>query len=78
MRVRFVTAVLILIWAVVSAPAAFAGTPDEDFAEAENTFKFQDYENASKMLEALLYPKIRITDPEKQIRAHEYLAASHF
>lgn len=63
---------------IVFAPPAFAGTPDDDFAEAENTFKFQDYESAARMLEALLYPKILISDSARQIKAREYLAACFF
>ncbi len=71
---------IIVVFAAFTAPClhAFAGTPDEAFAEAENTFRFQDYENASKMLESLLYPKILISDPARQIKAREYLAACWF
>jgi hypothetical protein len=78
--VRRLAAILIATLACLAVlPAdALAGTPEEDFAAAENTFRFQDYKTAEAMLRALLYPEVRLTSPDQVTRAHEYLGASYF
>jgi hypothetical protein len=73
-----ITSLVAMFTLLAAVQPAIASTPAEDFAQAENTFKFQDYEKASKMIEALLYPKMMLEDPALQIKAHEYLAACHF
>lgn len=78
MNGRTITMFVVLVALTASPVAAFADKADDDFAEAENTFRFQDYESAATKLEALLYPKILLTDPARQIKAREYLAACYF
>ncbi|HNZ02832.1 MAG TPA: hypothetical protein PLY68_08005 [Myxococcota bacterium] len=78
MPARIIAVTLMFFAAMVPSVRAQAGTPEEDFAEAENTFKFQDYETASRKLEALLYPRILLQDAPRQIKAREYLAACYF
>jgi len=53
---------------------AFAG-PAEDFKDAENTFLFQDYDEAVKKLDRLLHPR-SLLDPVRDLKAREYLGAS--
>ena len=57
---------------------ASAATPEEDFVAAENTFRFQDYPAARRMLESLLYPEVRLSDPDQVLKAREYLGAACF
>lgn len=75
---RYLTTMLLLLVSAGFSMSAAAATVEEEFAEAENTFKFQDYPAAAKMLETLLYPKIRVQDINQQLKAREYLAACHF
>ena len=71
---------LVLAAAVLASVSrqASASTPEEDFVAAENTFRFQDYPAARRMLEALLYPEVRLTDPDQVLKAREYLGAACF
>jgi len=55
-----------------------ADTPQEEFLEAENTFRFQDYKSAEKILYRLLHPEVLLDDPEEVIKAREYLGACYF
>ncbi len=65
--------------ALGQAPPAFAESdPSADFANAENVFRYQDYERAVLLLRPLLYPEVRLTSAEQRLRAREYLAASHW
>ncbi len=57
---------------------AWAATPEERFLEAENMFRFQDYQRAETLLAELLYPEVVLTAPEQVITAHEYLAACYY
>ena len=57
---------------------ARAGTPEDDFLAAENTFRFQDYKGAEARFHALLYPRILLTNADQLLKAREYLGASHF
>lgn len=67
-----------LLAASLSLPAASrAATPEEDFQAAENTFRFQDYARAVERLRPLLYPDVRLSQPEQVVKAHEYLAACY-
>lgn len=53
-------------------------TVEERFREAENTFRFQDYEKAEKLLYNLLHPEVLLTDPDQIIKAREYLGACYY
>ena len=53
-------------------------TPEERFKKAENTFRFQDYRRAVKQLESLLYPVVVLKDPNRILKAHEYLGACFY
>lgn len=63
------------------APASATDAPSDDpqveFRVAENTFRYQDYPAAVEKLEALLYPEVLLAE-EDEIRAREYLGASHW
>ncbi|NOZ02663.1 MAG: hypothetical protein GXP54_12350 [Deltaproteobacteria bacterium] len=70
-----ITAVLTaLLWTA----SAVAETPEFGFKEAENNFRFQDYKAAEKILRQLLHPEVLLKDPEKVIKAREYLGACYF
>ena len=62
----------------VGIPGARAESPEEGFKQAENTFRFQDYAGAEKILRQLLHPEVLLNDPEKIIKAREYLGACYF
>lgn len=57
---------------------AWAETPEELFQKAENVFRFQDYKTAESMLYALLYPELKLTNPDQIMKAHEYLGACYY
>lgn len=59
-----------------AAPAV--ASPEEDFRAGEDAFRYQNYELAVKTLEALIYPSLRLSDPQEIVRAREYLAASYW
>ncbi len=76
-RTRFLLVALAL--AAPLAPAATrAGPPDQDFQAAENTFRFQDYKTAERLLSDLLYPEIRLINPDQVVKAREYLGACYY
>jgi hypothetical protein len=49
--------------------------PSESLQEARNLFLYQDCERAVPLLEALLYPQVRLIQPEQEQQAREYLGA---
>jgi hypothetical protein len=49
--------------------------PKVAFGVAENTFRYQDYERAVGLLEALLYPEVKLEEAD-ELRAREWLGAS--
>ncbi|MBM4387386.1 MAG: hypothetical protein FJ088_06570 [Deltaproteobacteria bacterium] len=59
-------------------PGRVFAQEEEGFILAENTFRFGDYKKAAEMLENLLFVEKKLADPEKVIKAQEYLAASYF
>jgi len=58
--------------------AMAADTPEDEFRAAENTFRFQDFKEAERRLKALLYPEVRLTNPDQVLKAREYLGAVYF
>jgi hypothetical protein len=68
----------IVLGAFWVADFAYSQTPDEQFATAENTFRFQDYVGAEKLLSELLYPEVLLSSTADIIKAHEYLAACYY
>lgn len=57
---------------------AAAATPEEEFRAGEDAFRYQNYEQAVRTLEALLYPNVRLSDPQQIVMTREYLGASYW
>ncbi len=53
-------------------------TPKQDFKQAENAFRYQNYIQAKKILKTILYPLPRLTGSKARVKAREYLAVSHW
>lgn len=74
---------LALLWPLWSASGQGANPgeiedPKARFLQAENTFRFQDYQAAEAALYALLHPDVLLTDPDDVLKAREYLAACYY
>jgi len=72
------TLVLLVIIGVVRPVEVLAESPETGFKEAENTFRFQDYESAEKILRQLLHPEVLVEDQDMVLKAREYLGACYF
>ncbi len=60
-------------WAIAQTP-----TPKQDFKQAENAFRYQNYLQAKKILRTVLYPLPRLQGSKSRVKAREYLAVSHW
>ena len=58
--------------------SAAAATPEEEFRAGEDAFRYQNYDQATHTLEGLLYPNVRLADPQQIVQAREYLGASYW
>jgi hypothetical protein len=63
---------------MTAATGAAAATPEEEFQTGEDAFRYQNYEQAVRALEAVLYPQVRLGDPQRVLRAREMLGASYW
>ena len=68
----------ILLWILIAGWAVYVKAQPQEFRKAEAAFQFQDYRNAARLFERLLYPKPRIRKKELLIKAHEELGACYF
>jgi len=69
---------VVMLLGILPGAVALAATPEEEFQAAENTFRFQDYKASVALFRALLYPEIRLTNPDQLHKARELLGACHF
>lgn len=67
-----------LVLAVVLVCPINAPGQVDQFKKAEAAFQFQDFKTAKRLLEHLLYPRPRIRDRSRLLKAHEYLGACYF
>lgn len=72
------TLVMLVTIGVIGPGQALAESPETGFKEAENTFRFQDYEGAETILRQLLHPEVLLEDQDMVLKAREYLGACYF
>ena len=67
-----------MLWTLCAWPTGASAGPEEDLQTAEDAFRYQNYEQAVKLLDGVLYPKVRLTDPQQLIKARELLGSSYW
>ncbi len=66
---------LIAVATLVALAGSARATPVEDLARGRQLFQQRDWSNASKELNALLYPTLQLADPDNAIEAHVLFGA---